>query len=276
MENMDDIRTINWYFQHKITSNLQHITLHMHEYYELYCFLKGDVIYHVEGTSYRLQPYDILAIRPAESHSAELLSASPYERLCIHFSKDMLERIDKSEYLLSPFEKRNLGEFNLFRARDMKNNICECLVNHLLNEMPDIMPNREIHISTILLMLLNELSRTLDLFHNNNNTENTRLNQIIQYINDNICEKLTLDDICKQFYISKAQLLRVFKNNFGTTVHHYITIKRLTMAKQMLAFSNAPMKVFSSCGFSDYSIFYKAFKKHYGYPPSQPISTWKK
>ena len=270
MKNITDIRTVDWWFQHNITPEPPYVPLHTHSFYELYCFLSGDVVYHIEGNSYHLKPYDILVINNNESHTVEFLSNAPYDRICLHFRKDFVETIDKTGFLLAPFEKRVIGTSNLFRPSEMKDNACEFLLNHLIKEVP----NREIHISSTFFALLNELARNFISLESTNQIENPRLGEIIQYINDNICEDLMLDDICKRFYISKAQLLRLFKNTLGTTVHNYIIVKRLAIARQMLALGNNPVKVYQNCGFSNYSVFYKAFKKHYGYIPSQPLSTW--
>jgi len=270
MSDTKELRTVNWWYQHNITPNPPFVPIHTHSFYELYCFVSGDVVYHIEGNSYHLQPYDILVINNNESHTVEFLSDAPYDRICLHFRQDFIEQIDNSGYMLAPFEKRNLGVSNLFRPDDMDRNICEFLVKRLAESAP----NREVHITTTLLMLLNELARNFVNSSEINTSEPSRLSGIIQYINSNICQNISLDDICNNFYISKPQLLRIFKKAFGTTVHNYITVKRLAMARQMLSLGNAPSLIYQNCGFSDYSVFYKAFKKHFGQPPSQHISPW--
>ena len=70
-------------------------------------------------------------------------------------------------------------------------------------------------------------------------------------------------------FISKAQLWRSFKETTGYSPWNYITLKRLIKAKQLIESGEAPTKIFSECGFSDYTTFYRAYKKHFGHSPNQ-------
>ena len=47
---------------------------HTHLMCEIYYFIEGDAIFHVEGAQYRLKPGDILVMRPTEAHYVEMLS----------------------------------------------------------------------------------------------------------------------------------------------------------------------------------------------------------
>ena len=89
-------------------------------------------------------------------------------------------------------------------------------------------------------------------------TEQDSFSDIIAYLNARITENLTLDSICESFYISKSQLNRKFRRMIGSTVWEYVTAKRLIMAKELLQKGESPMKVYSQCGFNDYTSFYRA------------------
>lgn len=57
------------------------------------------------------------------------------------------------------------------------------------------------------------------------------------------------------------------------TPHAYLTCIRLQNAKKLLERTDLPIqKIASECGFSDNSIFYKAFKKSFSLSPSE----WRK
>ena len=49
----------------------------------------------------------------------------------------------------------------------------------------------------------------------------------------------------------------------------YTHLKRLSMAKYKIYHGTQPSKVYSECGFSDYSTFYRAFKKEYNLSPKE-------
>lgn len=90
---------------------------------------------------------------------------------------------------------------------------------------------------------------------------------IITYINSNLTNDISLDDICKIFYISKSHLNRKFKRMTGSTVWEYITAKRLILAKKLLGQGEPPMTAYTKCGFNDYTSFYRAYKSRFCVSP---------
>ena len=92
---------------------------------------------------------------------------------------------------------------------------------------------------------------------------------ITHYINKHLSENLTLEQLCEKFFISKAQINRNFKATLGTTVGEYILTKRLVMAKSLILQGKKPTSIFLQCGFNDYSTFFKAYKKKFGYSPKE-------
>ena len=93
--------------------------------------------------------------------------------------------------------------------------------------------------------------------------------RILRYLNENIDKNITLQDICDKFFISRSQLCRIFRNATGVTVKHYQTAKRLVLARTLMDAGEAATHVYSRCGFSDYSSFYRAYVKYYGTAPSR-------
>ena len=94
---------------------------------------------------------------------------------------------------------------------------------------------------------------------------------VLGYINDHYHENLTLDDLANRFFISKYHLSREFQRLVGSSVHRYIVQKRLVMAKQMLSNGKPSSEVYQSCGFGDYSNFYRAFKAEYQISPKEYV-----
>lgn len=236
--------------------------MHTHESYELYGFVGGKGIYRVEGTSYPLECGDILIMRPAEAHYIEISDVKPYIRFSINFNAELFSRIDPDRKLLEPFNNRKIGTFNRYRAIDFKSNTYSTFIKSIIADSPE----RRLQIITNLLPLLNEISLA---FCSASEAEVTQSldNRIVSYINRHISENITLDDICGKFYISKAQLCRIFKKATASTVGEYITVKRLVNARQLILSGISPTKAYLQCGFRDYSTFYRAYKKKYGTAP---------
>lgn len=240
--------------------------MHAHEEYEFYCFFGGEGIYRVEGTPYPLERGDIIIVRPAEAHYVDIMGIKPYTRFCVHFKEELFASIDPSGRLLRPFNNRKIGTSNRYRAEDFSGDAYKAFIKNITMDSPD----RRVHVLTNLLPILNEISMVFETTKKPE-TSNALENEIVSYINRHISDELTLDNICNKFYISKTHLCRLFKKATASTVGDYITAKRLMKAKQLLASGVPPTKAYLQCGFNDYSVFYRAYKRKYASAPSKPL-----
>jgi len=90
------------------------------------------------------------------------------------------------------------------------------------------------------------------------------------YIKHNCGEKLSLDSLAKEVFLSKSYLSSIFKKETGMSLTAYITKVRVEKSKKMLLENNARLALISSqCGFKDQSYFTKVFKKETGVSPKQ-------
>ena len=102
--------------------------------------------------------------------------------------------------------------------------------------------------------------------------ENTFYSDMVQkvslYIDENIAEKLTLDELAEHIHMSKYHFLRRFKEETGMTVHEFINNKRLVKARDMLKADRPLADAWQESGFNDYTTFLRNFKKVFGVSPS--------
>lgn len=245
--------------------NPDHFRMHSHTTVELYCFLRGKAVFHIEGSEYPMEPGDLLLLAPAEAHCIELDYSQPYERIVLNFSPSYFHSIDPEDTLIRSVFDRKVGTLNLYRSFEFP----EGGSLQYFREMMDPEGDCRLNLISGLIGILNQLSR----IHAQRSAlpeqePDTPEYQIVHYINQNLSKSITLDDLCDRFYISKSQLCRMFKHATGTSVGHYITVKRLMKAQQLLQAGELPTHIFTRCGFNDYSVFYRAFIKHFGYAPA--------
>ncbi len=87
------------------------------------------------------------------------------------------------------------------------------------------------------------------------------MQEIIRYINENVTKNITVKKLSEHFFLSESYICRIFKLSTGTTINKYITARRISIAKALLANGSSINNDYMECGFNDYSNFLKAFRK---------------
>ena len=89
------------------------------------------------------------------------------------------------------------------------------------------------------------------------------LKNVFEYIQDNIKNYISLDDVVKSCNVSQGYLSRIFKKEFNMTVMNYIHLKKINLAKEYICVSRMSISdVFVKVGYSEFSYFCKVFKKY--------------
>ena len=95
-----------------------------------------------------------------------------------------------------------------------------------------------------------------------------RICQFIRYIDTHLAEDINVDEIAGAFFISRFHMMRQFREETGTTIHLYLTQKRLMLARSLI---EGGMRATEACyrsGFRSYSSFTRACAKHFGATPT--------
>lgn len=101
------------------------------------------------------------------------------------------------------------------------------------------------------------------------NEKQTLAQRVCSYIDSQYTFQISLSDISKKFGYTEEYILRVFKKRYHISPHQYII--KLRMEQAMWLLENTDISVENtalSVGYSDFSSFYRSFKKTYGIPPS--------
>lgn len=254
------------------------VALHHHDFYEVYFFLSGNVQYNIESRSYLLTPGDVLLISPMELHQPMFDSEHrEYERIVLWIDKQFLEGISPSgESFTLCFDTSSPHHSNLLRPEGVQRQFLMFLLEQLIAENNSQEPYQAITALSYLaqvLVLLNRLS--LQQSNDMPAAPDSTVYNVLSYINEHYSENLSLDDLANRFFISKYHLAREFQKLVGTSVHRYIIQKRLVMAKQMLSSGAPSSEVYQSCGFGDYSNFYRAFRSEYQISPKEYVARLK-
>lgn len=247
------------------------LNLHSHDFYEiLYCKSNSGIQYLVGTQRYRLQRGDIVFVPPGMGHRPILEAgmAEPYHREVVWISTEFMQG-------LTPlFEDRILHgerEHHLVRTAGT---CWERLGDYFhagVKEAEQRAWGWQAALCGNTMQLLVMMARALE---DSGNTlpgaeKPELLDEVVNYIEANLSEKIVLADVAKRFWVSESTISQTFRQKMDVSFHHFVTQRRLIAAKSMILEGQPMDKVSERVGFADYSTFYRAFKQEYGISPRQ-------
>ncbi|MBR2337448.1 MAG: PocR ligand-binding domain-containing protein [Clostridia bacterium] len=91
---------------------------------------------------------------------------------------------------------------------------------------------------------------------------------ISPYLKNNLNGDLSLNSLCKRFYLTPKQLYNTFLKATGKPPKKYITEQRILKAKTLIVTTDLPLtQIAESVGIPDYNYFIKVFKSIDGHTP---------
>ena len=270
-QNMSDSKFEVFHYR---DAKFEGVPVHQHDFYEVYFFIGGSVEYSVEGRTYELKSGDLLLINPLELHQPRIApDQQDYERIVLWINKNYLSELCFNKTSLTRcFDSSIPDHTNLLRPTKIQQTYISAMLTELINESKNDSYAVEIASEAILLRFLVELNRltiSSESAEKKEEGSSSIIPDVLEYINNHYCEKLTLNSIANEFFVSKYYLSHAFNSAVGTSVHRYIVLKRLIHAKQMLLSGIRSTTAAENCGFNDYAGFYRAFTAEYGVTPTE-------
>jgi two-component system response regulator YesN len=151
----------------------------------------------------------------------------------------------------------------------LKNNrveACRLLVDDQYEELVRCASNSIDNLEKYMLYLVNiSLQAIEDISRRASNTL-----KVIQYIDENYCRDINMNDLTANVYVNNSQLAQIFKNETGKSIYSYLVDKRVDEAKRMLLMTDMNVsEVSSAVSYDNFSYFTRLFKNKTGYTPSE-------
>ncbi len=248
---------------------------HMHNFYEIFFLIAGEVDFYINNTKRHILPGTMIFITDHDIHKSRLVSGELYERAFIHIPPALLSSY--SSHITDLSECFHATSNRFFQLNQKQQEFfCNTLRNMITlkknkNFGYDIMIQAEL---MNLLVLANSLYRNNTSYHFNE-LYSERIYKIICYIEKHLCEPLSLAKIANDFSIDKYHLCHIFKSETSTTIYHFIQLKRIALAKQLLLEGHSLTETCYDTGFNDYNHFITIFKKYSKVTPKQYIHLYK-
>ncbi|MBP3628383.1 MAG: helix-turn-helix domain-containing protein [Anaerotignum sp.] len=244
------------------------IDYHYHEFCKLLMLRNGSGGYTVDGQRYSLDTGDIVLIGSGCVHRPEFEHGSLYERVIIYISPEFLQQQSIPDCPLLDIFNGEHGHVLHLHQPDILWNLSDALEQELSKDEY----GRVILSNGLLPRLLIEIARGI------RNPETTfakpivpsdsRILEILRYIDAHLTEELSIDILAEEFFISKFHMMRLFKQETGRSIHDYLQERRLLFARDLIRQGVSATDSCFQSGFRSYSSFTRAYAKHFGTTPT--------
>ena len=254
---MFQFETLRLSFAHKegfASSPKDEFEKHMHHFYEVIFFCKGEVEFHLEEGSRHLMPGDVVLIGPGKYHFAEVNRNTPYERYVCKFGEDALSdslRCRLSAY--PPFFPNAESLLPLLEELDAR------YEEYSEDEMEDLCKAKIVEFLLRLSKVKTETGQA---------KSSPFLRQTIDYIDAHIHEDLTSAKLAKGLHYSTSYLSKRFREEMKVPLMGFIRGKKIMACHTLIKNGAKAQEAAFAMGFQDYSTFYRAYKRLLGTKPS--------
>lgn len=94
--------------------------------------------------------------------------------------------------------------------------------------------------------------------------------KLIPYLNDHLCEHLTITDMARYLALNPQYMMRLFKKTTGISILEYVTFEKMKLARELLRTTDWSNEIISDhLGYGSQGYFIKLFKNQYHMTPRE-------
>ena len=219
-------------------------------------------------------PGETVLVSPGETMVIDFPEAdeTPSQCISLSFSPDFVENSlnyfntkltkidDDSSWRIS---SEQFYLFNSLPLASATNNLMRIAMEDNMNK--DLMA--DLALKELLVRLMQtQASKLIENDYKTLKTSN-RLAFIIDYIKNNLHQKLSIEHLARLAFVSKSNFFKLFKYEIGIAPNEFILMERIKRAKELLKENQSIKEVAFGTGFSDTNHFIKTFKTFEGLTP---------
>ena len=250
------------------------VGFHYHEFHKLVFLLSGSGSYNVEGRHYQLISGDIVLVGRRSVHKPHFEPGIVYERVILYLSPELLRIGSTADYNLEELFSGESG--HVLRPGDAFRRKMLSLTALLESEMASNEAGASVLARGILFEMLVRISREMAVgsaaLPGPFVPKDEKIREILRFIDANLSDDLSIDELASRFYISKYHMMRRFREETGSSIHTYLSDKRLLLARDLI---NGGVSATDACfrsGFRSYSAFSRAYGKLFGVTPTGRVT----
>ncbi|NNJ30915.1 AraC family transcriptional regulator [Lacrimispora defluvii] len=234
-----------------------------HFEYQMILVTGGSSQVQINHKSYVLKEKSLLFISRLERHNF-IIKQEPYTRYIASMSSELIMSSIKDVELCSIFIQRPKEFCHAIELSDQAYDTILPLFIHLAAEYKNQYDFYVSRSTSLVVAILIELYRMHPLYfplRSQSNISAAVLNAQ-QYISSNFSQKVTLQEIADQNYISSHTLSIAFKDIVGITFKEYLLLFRITEAKKLLITTDQSIsEIAEQVGYINVNNFIKVFRE---------------
>ncbi len=264
-----------------VSSQSSALRIHMHDYFQIYFMVGGKLIHHLESRKALLSVGDLFILPPNIPHFIELAE----EKGQFYFVSFTMDFFQKSA-------NKRILDFLTFLQRERKEDVepqislsyedsvfIQTLLERILKEFSGDKPDKQEIVKEAMCVVLSLLARVC--FEKEESAliskENKRIvMHCIEYIKEHFDEEITLSDMAKCSAMSKGYFCTIFNSIVGMPFKEYLNRYRIEKAAELISSGEKVSVAANLCGYSEFSTFYRNFKKYGHISPSEFAGKTKK
>ena len=264
------------FYVNEITKPHGALSLHSHEYYQIYYLKSGRLIHHLGGASAELLARDVFIIPPNLPHYVETATKD----VCfysISFMPSFIVDIVKSNSFIADFihaitALSSEGVLPSLTLRQEDMTLTDTLVLKIMDEFSSDMTGKDALIKTSLALLLSIFARA----YIDERIESVRfasereaILHSLGYIKNHLGEDMSLEKMAQRTAMSRSSFCTGFRRVTGETFNRYLNRERVEAAASLLKAGKPVSVVAHEVGYADPTTFYRNFKRYFGISPGQ-------
>lgn len=244
---------------HGVDDNM--VRPHRHDYLEINVLEEGERDHWSGGTVHRMRAPEVITFPPDDEHFSYSPRGVAFRRAVVYalpeavLYEDVLEAVCEHPRVFRP------AGSDLAAVRS--------IVDQMLHVQDALGERARDELRLLATQLLVVLLRQQEVDAPTADRE-TRAVRVLHHLHTHYTERIELDALAEQFFISRAHLAREFRRHTGTTVIAYVNELRVDQARRLLHETDRPIaQIAADVGFATVTHFNRVFREQLGSTPRQ-------
>ena len=267
----------DFFYHHTISEpcgNVYFFGPESHRQYEVLYLIDGEISYIIEGETYTATKGDFIFVYPKEIHTLKINGDLAYERAVVLFDMNIIERLtDDIDARLSGILSTNGRRLRIIDGESARAYGLDETIRSIIDCAEDE-PYKKLTVVSHLIKFIIEI----DKFAKSGlpplilpDSVDPLIRKISDYVDRHISEKISLDDIANELFVSKSTVSHRFSGAMNMPLNRYITLKKMHLAGELMKSGLNASEVCREIGYDNYTTFYYNYKKIMGKAPSTKV-----